>query len=75
MNAYQIHLNMIAEKHTQKIFNVTITTASDIETNLHNWLFPMHLPKYQAFKNILKKTFKFRKTNISNKQLFPAKYL
>jgi hypothetical protein len=50
MNAYQIHLNMIAEKHTQKIFNVPIITASDIETNLHNWLFPMHLPKYQAFK-------------------------
>jgi len=50
MNAYQIHLNMIAEKHTQKIFNVPTTTASDIETNLHNWLFPMHLPEYQRFK-------------------------
>jgi hypothetical protein len=35
MNAYQIHLNMIAEKHPQKMFNVQITRASGIETNLH----------------------------------------
>jgi hypothetical protein len=29
----KIHLNMIAEKHTQKIFNVPITTASEFYCN------------------------------------------
>jgi hypothetical protein len=53
MNAYQIHLNMIAEKHPQKMFNVPITRVSGIETNLHNWLFPMHLSKYQRFKETI----------------------
>jgi hypothetical protein len=29
----KIHLNMIAQKHTQKIFNVVITTGSEFYCN------------------------------------------
>ncbi len=47
MNAYHIHLNMIAEKHTQKLFNVPITTASDTEQICIIDSFQMHLSKYQ----------------------------